>query len=389
MTVERDQWDDNRKRPFNDKVYAELLTLEKKIRDIFNYLSLRGEITPDILKLELDEKLKGKANDKVVRKVRIVDFINQEVKSLTRLKDSSKKAYNNLANKLIDFENKIGRHLYSNDVNDEIYLQFVEDLRLRLNKQNAVWSVLKTFKATLNQIARKYKIVVFSPARELSSADKVSTVAVDAIYLTFDDIKTIINHSPKSPSKANVKLILLTLLFTGCRESDVYKIKPDNLYEKNGDSFYYAHYFSEKTDTEIVVPILKPLADAFEANDGKPAYPIAQQKFNTYVKELIADCGLTHEVTLSHTDSTGKKQFEKRPFNEFVTSHIGRRSFVSNLIKHVPITSLTKITGHTLKDKSIIFGYDKTTHLEYAVIFRDQLRYAMERFPEYFPIELL
>jgi DNA-binding Xre family transcriptional regulator len=52
-------------------------------------------------------------------------------------------------------------------------------------------------------------------------------VTEDKIYLEFEHIKAILSYTPDTPEKANAKLILLTLLFTGCRYSDVYKIKPE------------------------------------------------------------------------------------------------------------------------------------------------------------------
>ncbi len=265
----------------------------------------------------------------------------------------------------------------------------MDDMKLRLGRINSVWTVQKVFKATLHEITRKYKIKIFDPTLELSSKDKIQFANIDSIYLNFEQIKIIIDHEPSTDSLKNTKLILLTLLFTGCRESDVYKIQPNNTYCKNGISFNYARYFSLKTDTEIIVPILKPLEDAFEKNGGNPAYPISQQKFNEYVKVLIEECELDEVVTTSFIDATGKKQFETKNLYDFVSSHIGRRSFVTNLINHIPITILTKITGHTLKDKSIIFGYNKISTLDNAVLFRKQLQQACIDHPDHFLFNLV
>lgn len=388
VKVKREDWDNELKQPKNKMKLSEFLVKDQKIKDIFNALNIRDEVSLENLKNELDEKLKGR-NTTVIKRVRIVDFIIDEIMTSTSLKLHSKKAYNGLANKLIAFEKVIGKPLYSNELNEELYKQFMETEKKNLNKINSVWSVQKDFKATLHEIARKYKLNIFDPAQELSAKDRVQCVSPDNIYLKYEQIKKIIDHEPSTEKLQNTKLILLTLLFTGCRESDVYKIQPNHFYEKEEIQFHYAHYFSEKTDTEIIVPILKPLADAFEKNGGNPAYQISQQKFNEYVKDLIEECKLTEDITISFVDATGKKQFETKKLFQFVSSHIGRRSFVTNLINYIPITILTKITGHKIKDKSLIFGYNKISLLDNAILFRKQLKQAADENPDHFLFHLI
>jgi hypothetical protein len=94
-------------------------------------------------------------------------------------------------------------------------------------------------------------------------------------------------------------------------------------------------------------------------------------------------------VTLSYTDSRGKKVLETSPFNTLVSSHTGRRSFITNLINYVPVTILTKITSHQLKETSIIFGYNKTSLLENAVLFVKELARLQESNQDHFKIRLI
>lgn len=389
VKVEKYEWNNELKQPHSKNKLKDHVAVEEKIIDIFNYLKMRNEVTPENFKRELDVKLKGKDDTKIISRVRLVDFINNEILKSTSLKPASKKSYKGLSNKLVEFEKKLGKPLYSNELNEDIYKMFMEEMKDQLGRINSVWTVQKVFKATLYEISRRYKIKLFDPTQELSVKDRIQYSSTDSIYLNYEQIKVIIEHEPSTESLKNTKLILLTLLFTGCRESDVYKILPDHTYDKNGIIFQYAHYFSQKTDAEIIVPILKPLADAFEQNGGKPAYQISQQKFNEYVKILIEECELSDEVTVTFIDSTGKKQFQTKKLYDFVSSHIGRRSFVTNLINHIPITILTKITGHTLKDKSIIFGYNKISLLDNAVLFRKQLKQAVDDNSDHFLFKLV
>jgi len=389
VKVEKHEWDAKLKRPYNKVKNSQIEQIEKKIIDVFNYLKLQNDVTLENFKAELDEKLKGKQSVEHVKKVRIVDFILEEIITSPNLKQGSKSQYQVLKRKLIAFEQLIGKQLFSNEMNEDLYKRFIEMAKLKLTRMNSVWAVSKGMKAVLNEIARKYKIEVFNPSKELAVKDRVQPVSSDSIYFNFEQIKKIIDHEPKTEKLKNTKLILLTLIFSGCRHSDVHKIKPDHEYNKNGESFYYCRYFAEKTDTEIIVPILKPLMDAINDNSGQPAYEISQQKFNTYLKDLIQDCKLDEDVTITYTDEDGKKQFETQKLYKFVTSHIGRRSLITNLINHIPITTLTKITGHAIKDNNIIFGYNKISLLDNAILFRKQLRRAVEENPDHFIFPLV
>jgi hypothetical protein len=389
VKVNKDEWDQAGKKPYNKSKYAEILKIEEQIINIFKYLEHKKDLTPDSFKDELDYKLKGKEDSKVVHRLRIVDFIRDEIVKTKDIKAESLKPYTGLANKLELFEKKLGKEIYTNDLTEELYLQFIDVTKQKMNKINGVWGVQKTFKATINEIIRKYKIPLFNPSSDLAQKDKIQAVTADAVYLNFDHISQVIKYKPTSDKLKNTKLILLTLLFTGCRESDVYKIIPQEGQDSKGEKFLYARYFSQKTDTEIIVPILKPLEVAFKENKNNPPTQISQQKFNEYVKELIELAELDDEITISFVNSNGKKEFETKKFYEFVSSHIGRRSFVTNLINFVPITILTKITGHTLRDKSIIFGYNKISLLDNAIQFRKILRQSVVENPDHFPFKLV
>lgn len=389
VQLNRDEWDNELKHPINKSKRSELLHLEEKIREIFNSLKLNGDVTPDLLKSVLDEKIKGKNSPKIVNRVRIVNFIEDEIVKSSKLQPKTKASYTTLANKIKVFEDKIGKLMYAHEVNEDLYKRFIENACSKMTKNNAVWTVQKDLKATLREIERKYKIKAFNPSEELSTKDKVQCLPTDNIYFTFEQIKKIIDHKPESDRLKNTKLILLTLLFTGCRESDVYKIEPKHIYHKKGEKFRYAHFLSQKTDTEIIVPILKPLEDALKENGNRPPKIQNSQRFNLDVKDLIKECKIEEEITITYVDATGKKQFQTKKFYKFVSSHIGRRSFITNLINYIPIPILTKITGHKLADKNIIFAYNKISLIDNVVLFRKQLRQAVKDNPDHFLFNLV
>lgn len=389
IAVSNEQWDKSIKLPRNENTIRELLEVKRVAEDVYNYLVLDGkEVTPELIKDELDVKLNRKEKQKKI--VRIGDYINEVILKASEGRSSSTlKSYNGLSNKIAEFELKKNIVLTIDNLDREMYLEFSEFVKSKVNKINSVWSVLKVFKTTLKEIALNYKVEVFNPTTGVSKRNQVQATTEEKVYFTFDQIAKILAFKTNNERLRNTKQILVTLLFTGCRYSDVFKIKPDFKYEKNGLTFEYARYISSKTNIEIVCPILKPLQKSYLENDNKPPYKISDVKFNKYVKELIKLCAIDQEVTCSYTDSHGQKQFETKSFYQFVSSHIGRRSFITNLINYVPITILSKVTGHTIKDKSIIFGYNKISLIDNAAVFVKELKRIAANYKEDFPIQLV
>lgn len=383
------EWDAVNKMPLKLEDRNRLYEINAIINQVYQYLSLKGKVFYLDFKEELEEKLRGKEKVVEIERIKVSDFILNQIITSDRLKKTSKTPYKNLANKLKEFEKQIGKPVMSNNIDEQLFLEFMDFIRSKVNKINAVWAMQKVFKATLHEISRLYKINVFEPGVQLSNRDKIQAETADAVYLNMEQIQRIIDYDPEEDRLYNVKYIFMILLFTGCRESDVYKIVPEKEHSVKGISFKYVRYITQKTEAEILCPILKPLQDMFDENEGKPPRKIAQQNLNSYLKELAKRCELDEEVTTTYTDSNGKKQMIKKKLYDFITSHTGRRSFITNLINFIPLPTLTKITGHKLQDKSIIFAYNKMSLLENAVMFFKQVGRATEENPEYFPFELV
>lgn len=392
VKVTKANWDSENNLPRTRTEISEILRLEEVIKDTFKYLENQNtKITPEILKNELDRVL-GRETKQILTKVFICDYIENVIeKDAKRRSDNTRKQYKNLKNHLIEFEKTIGKKLTTENFDRALLLQFMDRMKEILNTANSVWKIQKNLKSTLRDIKRNYKeIQVIDLGEALSKEEKATPVDEDNIYLTFDDIRKILKYKVKNECESNVRLILLTLFFTGCRYGDVDSIKPEFVYNEDGEKFYYARFITNKgKGVEVCVPILKPLMDAFKKNGGKPARPISGQKFNDYVKILFKNAKFTNEVKLAYTTSEGNLTYKTNPFNELVSSHIGRRSFVTNLINHVPVTILSKITGHVLTNKSVIFKYNKISLVENAASFVAELRRVCKAKKKEFPIQLI
>ena len=93
VKVTKSDWDLDEKLPKNKSKRTELLQLEKQATDIFNYLITAETVTPERLKQELDVKIKKREDKAIVQRVRIVDFICNEIMKEQSLKPKTKQRH--------------------------------------------------------------------------------------------------------------------------------------------------------------------------------------------------------------------------------------------------------------------------------------------------------
>lgn len=89
---------------------------------------------------------------------------------------------------------------------------------------------------------------------------------------------------------------------------------------------------------------------------------MSNQKYNDYLKELCEEAGINREVQI--VKKIGKRRiFEKYKKYELISSHTGRRSFITlSLKKGLLPEQVMKITGH--KKRSTFHKYVKITQDE-------------------------
>lgn len=382
--VRKDDWDNVEKTPISRGKLSEIVTMEERIKAIYKYLIDSNEFSREVFKSELNHKLRGKQKQEIVKRVRFVDFIDQEIKTSSSLSDKTKDNYTTLANKLRAFEKSLGRQLYSNEFDENMYVQFMDMVRgdENVKKINTVWSIFKDLRATINKIIKKYKIEVFRPS-DADKEERIKPEVPEKAYLNWEQIQRVIQYKPAEPELRNAKVMFLTLVFSGCRIGDIYKVVPEYTYNERGVKFQYARFITGKgKGTEVIIPILKPLIDAIKENGGKAATPVRESVFNAQVKELMKQAGFTHVEKYSYTDKHKRLQFETAPMHDFISSHTGRRSFVTNLINFIPEPMLTKITTHKTTNRNVMYSYNKISLLQNAAYFVRELKRLREAYED-------
>lgn len=177
---------------------------------------------------------------------------------------------------------------------------------------------------------------------------KLKEVKNTVVYLTWDELMLIYNFTPLS-TRSNlekVKDVFCFCCFTSLRYSDVANLKRSNVFED------YILVTTIKTYDTLRIElnkyskaILEKYKDEeYENNLALPV--ISNQKMNDSLKELGEMCGIDAPVSITYYKGSERIDEVYKKY-ELLTTHCGRRTFISNAIMlGIPPEVVMKWTGH-------------------------------------------
>ncbi len=156
---------------------------------------------------------------------------------------------------------------------------------------------------------------------------------VERVYLSEEEIQSIINKDFKIERLSLVRDIFLFSCFTGLAYIDVKNLTKSHIsIGIDGDKWIFTHRQKTETASKIpVLPVTQMIIDKYldhpqAVNQGKLLPILSNQKMNSYLKEIATVCGIEKELTF----------------------HIARHTFATTvtLTNGVPIESVSKMLGH-------------------------------------------
>lgn len=156
---------------------------------------------------------------------------------------------------------------------------------------------------------------------------------VERVYLTEDEIQSILNKNFKTERLSLVRDIFLFSCFTGLAYIDVKNLTKSHIsYGIDGEKWIFTHRQKTESASKIpILPVTQMIIDKYEnhlqcLNEDKLLPILSNQKMNAYLKEIAAICEIEKELTF----------------------HIARHTFATTvtLTNGVPIESVSKMLGH-------------------------------------------
>ena len=189
----------------------------------------------------------------------------------------------------------------------------------------------------------------------------------EIIALSESEIQKLMNHDLSDrPSLERVRDLFCLLCYTGQRFEDLINFDPKDIKNNAWD------FISVKVKKRVIVPFegyIAPAKDILE-RIGYSVPKISNQKFNEYIKTVGKLAGMDEIIKITRYSGKQKLVIEKRKY-DFLSSHVGRRSMVTNLLsRNVHITLVQKLTAHS----------DIRTLMKYESANTDSLIDALNKF---------
>jgi integrase len=316
----------------------------------FRTLLIDNEIpTQEKVKKKMEEMLNLKPKAEV-KKVTFYSFIDSFLNdSKVNKKDSTIKAYNASIKGIKEFGRLNGKEVAFEDINMTWYSSFIKFLQTKDHCNSTVGKYIKNLKSILNaatELGYNTNLIF----RNKSFAKPNETC--HKIFLTKEEIEKIAALDlSKDLQKDIARDYFLISTMTGLRFSDFVRIKKEYIINDR------IQMITLKTGQEVIIPIAPLLKSIFLKYDFEfPKCP-CNQVFNRYLKEIGEEADLINIETVTKTIGGLKSVRGYKKF-ELLTSHSGRRSFISNaILAGINSTSIMKISGH--KSATVFNSYAK------------------------------
>ena len=291
------------------------------------------------------------------------------------VKEGTLKEYRTVFKGLEDFEKHKGTKLILREMDGKFLDQFEVFLSRKKNtndgdKEGLLNDTIHKYISTLKVFLKwcnDNDYLVHPDVFETQKTNFKKKAYNEIIALSESEIQKLMNHDLSDrPSLERVRDLFCLLCYTGQRFEDLINFDPKDIKNNAWD------FISVKVKKRVIVPFegyIAPAKDILE-RIGYSVPKISNQKFNEYIKTVGKLAGMDEIIKITRYSGKQKLVIEKRKY-DFLSSHVGRRSMVTNLLsRNVPITLVQKLTAHS----------DIRTLMKYESANTDSLIDALNKF---------
>ena len=350
LRISDDDWDKEKQRPMNIylKKHKQLnAKLDKLKKEIADHIRERRSQKKQLHQRLLAKKVKDvasfqpptKEGEILYTENTLLYYMQWYINTKKELIcHSTYKRYMVFLRFLERFEGFVCKKLYVEDINVDFIKDFMVFGKEEEYRENTIYRTIHFVKTILNFAERKG---VRTCVRELEIRRERQKREV--VTLTENEISKIQQTEvPKELQPA--KDWLLISCYTGQRFSDFMNFDLHNLQcvsEKMCLSFV-----QQKTQKDILLPLHPDVLNTVKRNGNGFPKLLDIQHYNTYIKEIARLADLNVLVKSRKRFGFRSKIVEAEKW-EFLSSHIGRRSFATNFYGKIPTPLLMEATGHS------------------------------------------
>lgn len=351
-------WDDKAQHMVVNKRYVTSDTiiaqeLQSKLDDISSAIMSRfigtQIITDGWLQKVVDEvMMPGARGEKRMIKLQdaCAEYAEQE-----HLEKSTKAAYNVLSRQIAEFS-RLHYTIYVNTITIQDIEELQRFFRRGLNgtcSHNTVVSRMRKLRAVV-RAAVKNGLCEKNPFGDGGFSVGSEVYGTPAV-LTMQEVEQIYATPMTSKRLEMQRDVFVFHCYVGCRVSDLVRLTDKNII--NTDAGIFLQYIQQKTrkitprTTEVplsntAVEILEKYKGTLKKGMILPL--ISEQKYNDYIKEVLRIAGIDRKVPILNTQTFTD---EYLPICEIASTHLARRTFVSNIYAITQEERLTiSMSGH-------------------------------------------
>ena len=341
------KWSERNK---NMEVIASLITKMQTI--VKDYVLKTGdEPSVEYVRNKMKEKQLGKANVFADN----IELFLEEKKD--KIKKQSLKDFKSFQHSIMDFEKAKNKTLTFDDVNIKFineYCEFLADPKRRKDaitrgglNDNTISKRVDVLKAYMKFIEENE---LYEFPLKVHNHKPVHKYPIKIVHLDLNELRELMNLELTGKYKV-VRDIFIFGAMTSLRYSDVVSLTDDDIQEEDGEYRMVKVAIKSRQGKEQYVQTLNDTAVKIWNDYDHNLNRYSNQKFNLYLKELCRDSGKFDTLITVPSFRNGVKVVEKVPKWSLISSHTGRRSFITNMIsKGVTVKELMSATSHTKID---------------------------------------
>lgn len=372
--VDPDQWDDEtqkQKNPYKStpknvkgKTHLkEIITLNNSLQLMESDINIFFITNPtagkdEVKKFFNDEYFPKKKQPAKSKKNDVstlfIDLVDLYLKEKSRYITGKQKPITGSTHKRITTQkNRILRYspkLLISQIDDSFRDEFTEWMQKENYSEYTIIKDLKYLKTICRYFAKKTPVSNDVLTWEFAQTEKKYPYPV----LSLPEINQIKNTIlPNDGYLDNARDWLIIGCYTGQRVSDLLRFNSKMIVDKQ-----YLKFIQKKTQNKIIVYLADPVLRILNKRDGEFPRKISDQKFNKYIKEVCKIAGIDEMMEGGKIGNDHKKEIGIYPKYELVSSHICRRSFVTNFLNGMDKETIAKQTGH--HSSKMVESYDGT-----------------------------
>lgn len=238
---------------------------------------------------------------------------------------------------IMDVKEAIGKLPAMDDFTEANLNKIVE--KLQQKAPNTARQAASLIKSTITRLLESDDCNIPVPCKRYQKILSLEGCPTTKTYMGVEDLKKYFHYEPQNERERICHARYAVMMMTGARYSDVRKFTRANI--QNG-VLTYVPQKTKKHRTVVSLPVSDALVhyiDILSQNESMYDLP----KFNETIRDICRKCGLDEEVTYFW----GGK-YITRPKWQAIRSHLGRASFVTNMLKMgLQIHEVSKMAGHT------------------------------------------